>query len=353
MNSDIPVKILLLAADPINADRLRLLEELGKIKERLRYPKEPEKFKLESRESVRASDITQVILDVKPQIIHFSGHGTNQGELYFENKLDQIQPVTADALAAMFKFLVKKVQIHCVLLNACYSEIEAKAIAKHIPYVIGMNDSIGDKAAIAFAVGFYTALAANLSFEDAYECGCVQIKLEGIPEHPKPVLYHEKNFLAHSLQPKIETIIPNPFVPMTGIIKNPKKFFGREKEINWVFDTLSSGSSVALIGEREIGKSSLLWAIKQQAETKLNRSRKAIYLNMSLVYDEDDFYYALCSEVGIEKLKGVPLTRALQKQRTKWLLLLDEIEKMAWDGFTNQVRGQLRGLANVKEHHFR
>jgi hypothetical protein len=28
------------------------------------------------------------------------------------------------------------------------------------------------------------------------------------------------------------------------------------------------------------------------------------------------------------------------------LLLLDEVEKMTWDGFTNQVRGQLRGLAD-------
>ena len=26
-------------------------------------------------------------------------------------------------------------------------------------------------------------------------------------------------------------------------------------------------------------------------------------------------------------------------------MILDEVEKMTWDGFTNQVRGQLRGLA--------
>ena len=67
---------------------------------------------------------------------------------------------------------------------------------------------------------------------------------------------------------------------------------------------------------------------------------------MSQIYDEDDFYYALCSEVGIEDCKGIRLTRALKKQRPQLLLLLDEIEKMTWDGFTNQVRGQLRGLAN-------
>ena len=89
-----------------------------------------------------------------------------------------------------------------------------------------------------------------------------------------------------------------------------------------------------------------MWAIKQQAQIKLIPPRKAIYLDMSQVYDEDDFYYALCSEVGIEECKGIRLTRALKKQRPQLLLLLDEIEKMTWDGFTNQVRGQLRGLAN-------
>ncbi|WP_414622769.1 metallophosphoesterase [Calothrix sp. CCY 0018] len=143
-----------------------------------------------------------------------------------------------------------------------------------------------------------------------------------------------------------DLIIPNPFIPRSGIVKTSQKFFGREKELNRIFEILNSGSSVALIGAREIGKSSLLWAISQQAETKLIPSRKAIYLDMSQVYDEEDFYFALCSEIGIEDCKGIRLTKALQKQRPQLLLLLDEIEKMTWDGFRNQVRGQLRGLAN-------
>jgi len=344
MNSDIPVKILFLAADPSDASRLRLGQELRDIREKLRIAKERGKYHLEQRESVRVGDITQAIFDVEPQIIHFSGHSTNQGELCFENEVGQIQPIEADALAAMFELLVE--QVNCVLLNACYSEIQAEAIAKHIPYVIGMNDAIGDKAAIAFAVGFYKALAANHGIEKVYKFGCVEIQLQGIAEHLKPVLYENQNSVVASPKPKIDKTIPNPFVPRNGIIKNSQKFFGREKELNRIFETLNSGSSVALIGAREIGKSSLLWAISQQAQTKLNPSRKAIYLDMSQVYDEEDFYYALCSEVGIEDCKGIRLTRALQKQRPQLLLLLDEIEKMTWDGFTNQVRGQLRGLAN-------
>ncbi len=135
----------------------------------------------------------------------------------------------------------------------------------------------------------------------------------------------------------------NPFVPQHGKIDDPRFFFGRQREIRRVFETLNSGSSVAIIGERAIGKSSLLQAIYQQAPNQLHNPRQPHYLNLQNVHDEDDFYGALCSFIGIETVKGYSLTRALESHRL--LLLLDEVEKMTWDGFTNQVRGQLRGLA--------
>ena len=48
----------------------------------------------------------------------------------------------------------EKFKIECVVLNACYSEVQADAIALHVPYLIGMNQAIGDSAAREFAVGF-------------------------------------------------------------------------------------------------------------------------------------------------------------------------------------------------------
>jgi hypothetical protein len=135
----------------------------------------------------------------------------------------------------------------------------------------------------------------------------------------------------------------NPFIPKGGKIDDPKFFFGREREIRRVFETLNSGSSVAIIGERAIGKSSLLQAIYREAPNQLRPPRQPIYLDLKNVCDENDFYGALCHKAGIETVKGYLLERALESHRL--LLLLDEVEKMTWDGFTNQVRGQLRGLA--------
>jgi hypothetical protein len=180
------VTILFLAADPSNAARLRLGQEVREIQEKLQLAKLRDRFDLQQRWSVRPADISQALLDVQPQIVHFSGHGTSAGALCFENQAGKALPIEPEAVAALFEQFAAQVQ--CVLLNACFSETQADAIAEHIPYVIGMNQAIGDKAAIAFAIGFYQALGAGRSIEDAYKLGCVQIRLQGIPEHLTPVL---------------------------------------------------------------------------------------------------------------------------------------------------------------------
>jgi hypothetical protein len=100
--------------------------------------------------------------------------------------MGEMHPIEPDSLAALFEQFTN--HVNCVILNACYSEIQANVIAKHIDYVVGMNQAIGDKAAIAFAVGFYQALGAGRTIEEAFKLGCVQIRLQGIPEHLTPVL---------------------------------------------------------------------------------------------------------------------------------------------------------------------
>jgi hypothetical protein len=64
-----------------------------------------------------------------------------------------------------------------------------------------MNQAIGDKAAIAFTVGFYQALGAGRSVEDAYRFGCVQIKLQGISEDLIPVFLRKAGLSLLSKQP--------------------------------------------------------------------------------------------------------------------------------------------------------
>ena len=140
-----------------------------------------------------------------------------------------------------------------------------------------------------------------------------------------------------------KTIKTNPFNYLAGRIDNPKLVFGREKEVRSIFALLNSGASVAIIGEPGIGKSSLLKVIEDQAESQLEPPRKPIYLDLGQVYSEDDFYLFLCDLIGIPECRGYRLSRELKKH--KLLLILDNFEKMAGDGFTNQIKMQLRALA--------
>ncbi|KYC42840.1 ATPase [Scytonema hofmannii PCC 7110] len=177
--------ILILAANPTNTSRLRLDKEVQEIDEGLRRANKREQFQLEQKWAVRSRDFYRSILDTQPQIVHFCGHGAGEDGIVLEDEAGEAALVQANELARMFKLFASE-SIECVVLNACYSEVQAQAIAQHVSYVIGTNQTIGDNAAIAFSMAFYDALAAGRTIEFAFELG--SSRLVGLPEYQTPVL---------------------------------------------------------------------------------------------------------------------------------------------------------------------
>jgi hypothetical protein len=161
-------KILILASNPKATPRLRLDEEIREIKEGLRRSKYRDQFEIHSVEAVRQIDLHRALLDQEPNIVHFIGHG-KKGGLILENELGMAVRVSAKALTGLFKLCSNHVE--CVILSACYSASYAKAVSKHIDYVIGMKKEVEDKSVIDFAVGFYDALGAGKTVEEAFEFG--------------------------------------------------------------------------------------------------------------------------------------------------------------------------------------
>lgn len=182
------IKILFLSSDPTDAARLRLAKEARQIKEKLRLSNYRDRFTFAEHSAVRPTDFIQALLDEQPHIVHFSGHGMADGTICLEDDSGKVHSVTPSALENLLKQFVDTV--HCVVLNACYAETQAKSIVKYIPYVIGMNDAINDDAAIAFASGFYQALAAKeqLDVDRAFKIGLAAIQLHNLSGHLTPVL---------------------------------------------------------------------------------------------------------------------------------------------------------------------
>ena len=196
-------RILILAANPLDSSRLRLEEELREIEAVLSRARQREQFDIRPQYATRPSDIQQALLDYNPQIVHFCGHGEGERGLIFENEQGGSQFVNAQALANLFELFSE--QVKCVVLNACYSEVQAAAIVAHVDAVIGMNQPIGDNAAICFAEGFYRGIGAGRDVEFAYKLGRNALELEGIPEEHIPVLRQKQQFDSASVFASSET----------------------------------------------------------------------------------------------------------------------------------------------------
>lgn len=166
--------ILVLAANPKNTPQLRLDQEVRDIDSGLERAQRRDEFILKQKWASRPQDVRRAMLDFKPNIVHFCGHGSGEEGIVFEDETGRAKLINADTLAGFFELFVNEVE--CVVLNACYSEVQAEAVAKHIPYVIGMKKAIGDTIAIEFSVAFYDALGAGESIEFAYRLACNAIQ---------------------------------------------------------------------------------------------------------------------------------------------------------------------------------
>jgi WD40 repeat protein len=171
--------LLFLTANPSDTDPLALGREVRAVKRGLQIATLGEAFRIEHECGVRIDDLQEHMLRHRPAVVHFSGHGSSTGTLLLEGASGQSEPVGIDALADLF--LLMRAHVRCVVLNACFSEAQARAIAKHIDCVIGTTGLIEDDASIAFSA-FYKALGFGEDVGTAFKYACNQIRLRGLAQ---------------------------------------------------------------------------------------------------------------------------------------------------------------------------
>jgi CHAT domain len=171
--------ILFVSSDPRGVPRLRLLHEEREIRLVHRSSRNRDRFKFETCPSARPKDITDALLQMKPTILHFSGHGTIAGKLCFENDSGELKLVSCKAIASLLRAVDHPVEF--VVLNCCYSAKEAADLSDCVSGIACMSDTVSDDVAISFATGFYQAVFALESNEDAFAVGksLVMMEIEG------------------------------------------------------------------------------------------------------------------------------------------------------------------------------
>lgn len=181
------ITVLFLATNPIDQHQLRLDEEARSIQEMITKAKHRDAVNFQTRWAARPGDILQVVNELSPSIVHFSGHGSEDSDLVMQDNQGGTKLVTKEAIAQALATCSEEIRL--VFFNTCYSRDQAEAVVRHIPVAIGMNTSVGDDAARIFASQFYSAIGFGLSVKKAFDQAKAALMLENVPEEDVPELF--------------------------------------------------------------------------------------------------------------------------------------------------------------------
>ena len=325
-----PKTILFLAANPKGTAQLGLEKEVEVVQQELARLQHHEPFIFKTQWATTIEGVRHALLDHEPQIIHFSGHGAGQAGIMLENDAGESQLVSGETLAHFFEPFAA--QIECVILNACFTALQASHIVKYVDFVIGMNQPIGDEAAIQFAIGFYDALAAGKLVPTAFKLGRTNIQgtMPMADEHLKPVL--KQRFV-------------NSFWLMP--ISENHFFTGREGILHQLQDILHFRQAAALTGLGGMGKTQIA---AHYAYSHRNEYRAVLWCLADSVASLNLGLAAMARILDLPEKEATEqkIVIAAVKQwlatYSHWLLILDNVDEV-------KIVGELTALAKDETRH--
>lgn len=168
-------KILFIAANPDDQERIKTDLEHRRLIEQLKLGRSRDKFEfLPVQLAVTTSNLIRAFND-KPNIVHFSGHSSKEG-LLVTNEDNRSVVIPLSALKRLFRPLQGVIEI--AIFNACWTSEQAKAISEFGMYVVGNRLPIADEMAICFSKGFYNGLGEGKDFEGAFNDAMIMVETE-------------------------------------------------------------------------------------------------------------------------------------------------------------------------------
>lgn len=196
LNSTKPdsLKILFLSANTEESSKIRIDKEYKAITDELNNAINMEHIKLYTRLAVDLNTLINALIELSPNILHFSGHGNNDGiELEGESRPFFLKNESLEKLIDILS-----PDLECIVLNSCYSEGQALRLTEKINAVIGMGDTIEDEVAILFSKGFYKGVSKKFDYSKCYELGKQMINTFNYEESEIPILYLKNANISNS-----------------------------------------------------------------------------------------------------------------------------------------------------------
>ena len=216
-----PLRVLGMISSPRGLPTLDVDLERERLEEALNPQIEDGSVELRWLEDVSWDALHAKLLEREWHVLHFIGHGTydtvtDEGVLAFVGRNGRADYVMASALADLLDEAEPTPRL--VVLNSCqsgaggttdlFSGTAAALAHSGIRAVAAMQFSISDTAALAFARGFYTALAHNRGIDEAVRSGRIGILGlgRGTLEWVTPVLYLRGDAHLFDLAPPTSTL---------------------------------------------------------------------------------------------------------------------------------------------------
>ncbi|TQM58547.1 CHAT domain-containing protein [Humibacillus xanthopallidus] len=201
---DPPLQVLAVVSSPRGLAPLDVAAEREHLEEALEHHVRSGRVRLEWVEHATWSELHDRLLQRPWHVLHFIGHGTfddaaDEGVIALVGADERADFVTASSLADLLHEASPTPRL--VVLNSCESGASssddpfsgtAAALARSgIQSVAAMQFTISDRAALAFARGFYTALANGRTVDEAMRSGRIGILGlgRGTLEWVTPLLY--------------------------------------------------------------------------------------------------------------------------------------------------------------------
>lgn len=180
------ITVLFLASSPQDQAPLRLDRETREIQKRVRAAEHRESIWFEWRLARQLVDLIQDLNEVRPDIVHFSGHG-DEDALAFEDSEGRTAELTNERLGRLLE--AAGAQVRLLLFNSCSSASQATLACNHVELAIGMDASIADEIAKTFAGQFYNSLGFGKSVGEAFRQAVLQVEFAHDEGHDVPQLF--------------------------------------------------------------------------------------------------------------------------------------------------------------------
>lgn len=199
-----PLRILGIVASPRDLPSLDVTAEKDHLSRALAGPVSEGRVELVWAKSGTWDDVQSMLLAGPWHVVHFVGHGdydsrTDEGRIALVGPDGRAAMVRAVRLMALLSVAAPRPRL--VVLNSCssgemgqsdlFSGTASALVRSGIGAVAAMQFAISDSAAIAFAHGFYAAIANGRTVDEAARVGRISVMAspDGTLEWVTPALY--------------------------------------------------------------------------------------------------------------------------------------------------------------------